>query len=386
MNEPAALLSHAAIRRGAPWLSNQGPHSDVVLSSRVRLARNLGAFAFLSRCSATDRTHILAACRKHVVAACQNLPPASPEHRVPPPTEDDPARLLWVEVHRLSAVDRQLLAERHLISKEHAKGAEPRAAAITLPDERLSVMVNEEDHLRIQVLHSGLALADGYTLINEVDDRIESGLDYAFLPRFGYLTACPTNVGIACRMSVMLHLPAVRLTGRIEQVRRAAKDMCLALRGFQGEGSESAGDLYQISNQTTFGKTEAVVMQELQEHIVPQVIEFERRARHELLSGARRIQTADQCWRALGLLRSARQVSTEEALATLSLVRLGVHLGLFEDTSSGPAAHPAPAEPLISQLIVLTQPAHLQRLAGRELSQQERRIARADLLRTALGG
>jgi len=245
-------------------------------------------------------------------------------------------------------------------------------------------MVNEEDHLRIQVLRSGLSLTEAFEQIDRADDQIEGavpggrlageghGLEYAYSGRFGYLTACPTNVGCGARMSVMLHLPALRLLGEIEKVKRAVKDMNLALRGFYGEGSESTGDLYQVSNQSTFGKPERAVLQEIEREVIPEVVRFERDARGLLLSKKKRL-LEDQVFRGLGILKNARLITPEEALAQLSLVRLGALVGLV-----------AAPEQVVTQMFLVTQPAHLQRYLGKDLDQQHRREARADLLRERL--
>jgi protein arginine kinase len=281
----------------------------------------------------------------------------------------------------MPVLDRSLLVERHLISKQHSKGKpgsgagtdDPRAVAISIPEERLSIMVNEEDHLRIQGIRSGLALSAAWRDVDAVDDKLESGLDYAFSPRFGYLTACPTNVGTGLRMSVMLHLPGLRLTGEIEKVKRAADGMNLAVRGFYGEGSDAVGDLFQLSNQTTLGRTEATILQDLEGQIIPRVVEYERESRRDLLN-KRRTVLEDNVWRAWGMLTNARLLTTEESMQALSLVRLGSLLGLL----------PQADQKLVNQLMLLVQPAHLQRVLGKELDQEQRRFARAMLVRGRL--
>lgn len=335
------------------------------MSSRVRLARNLAGYPFVNRATREQRTEVLQAVRAQVLSA--GIAP----------------RIAWYDLHETRSVDRTLLAERHLISQQHARGKqstgtggpeEPRGAAVSLPDERISIMVNEEDHIRLQVIRSGLDLARTLAEAEEIDDKIENGLDYAFSPRFGFLTACPTNVGTGLRLSVMLHLPALRLTGNVEKMRRAASDMCLAVRGFYGEGSDAAGDLYQISNQTTLGKTESTLLHELERDIIPKVIEYERIARSTLMT-RRRSDLEDQVFRALGLLTHARLMSTEESMQLLSLVRLGILTGIITNLD----------QKQVNPLLLLTQPAHLQRIAGSELDQEKRRVARADLLRSRLG-
>lgn len=357
MSDATTPWSTDSAKRSAEWLSSQGAEPDVVISSRARLARNIRQFPFLAKCSDAQREQLLTLIRGAVAQA------------------QLAQQVLWVDVHRLSSVERLLLVERHLMSKEHAKGDSPRGLAVSLPDERLSLMVNEEDHLRLQVLRSGLALADAFRQLDEADDRLEEHLDYAYSARFGYLTACPTNVGTASRMSVMLHLPALRLVGEIDKVKRAAKDMGLALRGFYGEGSEAAGDLYQVSNQVTLGKPESVFLHELEREIIPRVVQYERAARSALLEKRKRF-TEDSCWRALGVLRTARLLTPEEAMTLLSLTRLGVIAGLLGGLS----------EQAVTQLWVQVQQAHLQRAggAGGEMDQQRRRELRADLVRERL--
>lgn len=361
---------------GTEWLRGEGPASDVVMSSRVRLARNLAGVPFVNRAGPADRQHALDLIRTQILKAGLA------------------EKIMWANLHELGPAERSLLVERHLISKQHAKGRpptspgavhapgpaapagshdDPRGVAVGLPGERLSIMVNEEDHLRIQVIRSGLALDEGWAEIDQVDDQIESGLDYAFSPRFGYLTACPTNVGTGLRMSVMLHLPGLKLTGDIEKAKRAAQDMNLAVRGFYGEGSEAAGDFYQLSNQTTLGKSEKVILQELQHEIIPQVIEYERVARRTLMA-KRSTALEDQIFRAYGALTHARLLTTEEAMQLLSHLRLGVVLGLVKHVE----------QRLVNQLMLLVQPAHLQRVLTKEMDQEQRRAARASLLRSKL--
>ena len=363
---PAYDPPHRSPDTTPEWLKNEGDCSDVVLSSRVRLARNLAGVPFAFKATSKDRQRSLDACRDQILLA--NVAP----------------RIIWEELHERPAVTRSLLVERHLISKQHSKGRggigaadDPRAVAYSAPDERLAIMVNEEDHLRVQTIRSGLALAEAWAAADRVDDMLEAGLDYAYSPRFGYLTACPTNVGTGVRMSVMMHLPGLRLTGDIDKVKRAASDMSLAVRGFYGEGSEAVGDLYQISNQVSFGRAEHTTLHELQSEIVPRVVEYERLARRELLT-KRRMGLEDQLWRAWGTLTNARLLTTEEAMQLLSLARLGGLVGVL------PAERAAART--VNALWLLVQPAHLQKALGQELDQEQRRVARATLVRERLGG
>jgi len=361
-------MQEAAFTNNAEWLKGAGDASDVVMSSRVRLARNISGFPFTPQASRIDRTQILEACKARILSM----------------STSPPSRFMWVDLHKVQREDRDLLVERQLMSRQHARGKlstgqggldEPRGVAVLVPDERVSIMINEEDHIRLQTIKSGLALGECLSEANEFDDLIEKGMDYAFHPRFGYLTACPTNVGTGLRLSVMLHLPGLKMTNELEKVRRAAHDMGLAVRGFYGEGSESPGEFYQISNQTTLGKSDEMILLEMEREIIPRVVGYERAARKNLISN-RREQLEDQVWRALGTLRYARMMKTEESMQLLSLVRLGVITGLVSEIGLEQ----------VHSLLLAVQPTHLQRTIGRVLTQQQRRFERADLVRHLLSG
>ncbi len=345
------LTNHAG-----EWLRGSGPMSDVVISSRIRLARNLSGFPFLSRASRHQKQTLEQRLRDVILAS--NIAP----------------QLLYVDLEQAPELDRTLLVERHLISKPHASAEGARGVAISA-DETASIMINEEDHLRIQVLRSGLQLEETWEQINAIDDAVEAKLDYAFHPRFGYLTACPTNVGTGIRVSVMLHLPALKLTGEIEKVFRAAKDLKLAVRGLYGEGTEATGDFYQISNQTTLGKTEDDIIGDFRLHVIPRIIDYEMHARKVLVQD-RSMALDDKICRALGLLRSARLLASEETMFLLSHLRMGVNMGRVKDVDLR----------TINELFLLTQPAHLQKLQGRRIDGDVRRAARAEYVRQRLGG
>ncbi|QNN20930.1 protein arginine kinase [Planctomycetales bacterium ZRK34] len=340
----------------SPWLRKAGPEGDVVISSRVRLARNLAGYPFLTQASPTQRRDILHMCRRRILDS--NLA----------------QRMLWVDLSESPRLDRDILVERHLISRQHSRGKKPRGVALA-DDETIAIMVNEEDHVRLQVLRSGMQLDEAYAQADHIDDTLEAHLDFAYSPKLGYLTACPTNVGTGIRVSVMLHLPALKLTGEVDKMRRAAKDMHLAVRGFYGEGTEAAGDLYQISNQTTLGRSERQILRDFAEVVIPRVVEYERRARIALLE-KRPVVVDDKVHRALGALRTARLLSSEEALYLLSAVRMGVSMGRLDGVSMAG----------INELLLLTQPGHLQRMAGVAMSGAERREFRARYIRRRLGG
>jgi len=343
------LTNHAG-----EWLRGSGPMSEIVISSRIRLARNIGGFPFLARASRRQRQTLEARMRDTILGS------------------QIATQMLYVDLDAAPDIDRQLLVERHLISKPHAMAEGARGVAVA-EDETTAIMVNEEDHLRIQVLRSGLQLEEAWEQINEIDDKLEAKVDFAYHSRFGYLTACPTNVGTGIRVSVMLHLPALKLTGEIEKVFRAAKEMRLAVRGLYGEGTEATGDFYQISNQTTLGKSEGDIISEFKLQVIPKIIDYEHHARRTLLND-RTVALDDKVCRALGLLRTARLLASDETLFLLSHLRMGVNLGRVKDIDVR----------TINELFLLTQPAHLQKLQGRKLEGDLRRAARADYIRQRL--
>ena len=337
-----------------PWSTEASPHADVVMSCRARLARNIAGFPFVNRATESQCHELLNLSRGVLLGS------------------ELAAGMIWVDLHKATENDRRLLLERHLISRNHVMGEVERAVAVS-GDETLSVMVNEEDHLRMQVLAPGLQLHLAFQRVNEVDDAIESKLDYAYSQRWGYVTACPTNIGTGIRFSVMMHLPALKITDEIERVRRAAKDMHLAVRGYYGEGSESAGDFYQISNQVTLGRSEQELLEEFENSIIPRIIEYEHQARRVLVERNSDLLD-DRTHRSLAILRSARLLGTEEAMKLLSRVRLGLHLERLKGVD-----HDA-----LNRLFLQIQPAHLRQHAGLNLSNEQRRAARATLVRQAL--
>ena len=337
------------------WLRGTGPESDIVMSSRVRLARNVAHFPFVSRAAEQDRTEAEKFLRERIATV-----PAGQQ-------------LEYIDVGRLEEIDRQFLVERQLISREHAEAHGARGVAID-GLEQVSLMINEEDHLRIQCMHSGLDLRGVWEQIRAVDEQIGRAVPYAFHPRWGYLTACPTNVGTGIRVSVMLHLPALVMTRQIDKVFRSLHKISLAVRGLYGEGSQAMGDFYQISNQTTLGRTEEELVEQVGD-VVPVLIDYERRAREFLVRETQQ-NVHDQVSRAYGILRTAQTISAEETMQLLSRVRMGVLLGLIDDVKIAD----------INSLLVRTQPAHLQKLRGMELDMKDRNIERARYLRRHFEG
>lgn len=336
------------------WLRGTGPESDVVISTRIRLARNLANFLFTSRATLQQKADIEA-------RVCDCLAKIEPQRK-----------LHYVSVANLNALDRQFLVERQLISRELANVLEgPRGVAFD-DRESVSIMVNEEDHLRLQVMRSGFALEDAWQEIDQVDDLIESRLTYAFSEQFGYLTACPTNVGTGMRASVMLHLPALGITKEIEKVFRSLQKINLVVRGLYGEGSRALGDFFQISNQVTLGKSEQTALSEIRE-VIQEILKYEKRARATLVA-ANRQALQDRVARALGTLQSATMMTSEETMELLSAVRLGLHLGMVDDLKPE----------TLNELFIHAQPAHLQKLMREPLDGEARNAARARYLRNRL--
>jgi protein arginine kinase len=336
------------------WLRGSGPESDIVISSRIRLARNLADFPFIRRCTDIDRASIERSLREKLQAS------------------KELEGLLYLDVDGLETVDRQFLVERQLISRELAESDGARSVAIDAKEEQFSLMVNEEDHLRIQLMKSGLDLEGAWEQINSIDDAIEERVNYAFDDRLGYLTACPTNVGTGMRVSVMLHLPALVLTRQIDKVFRSLQKISLAVRGLYGEGSRAMGDFYQISNQITLGRSEHELIGQVGD-VVPVLIDYERRAREHLVEASRK-DLHDKISRAYGVLCNAQTISSEETMDLLSSVRMGVNLGLIDDLEI----------PTVNQLFIHTQPAHLQKLHGTTLDSADRNSERAIYLKRYL--
>lgn len=337
------------------WLGDGGPLSDIVISSRIRLARNVAGYPFLSRATHAQRRDLATFLRERLESSSFRK------------------GFSYIDIDELDELGAQVLVERHLVSRQlvEAKGARGVSVSDT---QNTVVMVNEEDHLRMHVVRAGMQLDEIWSTLDELDDTIETEVDYAFHPRYGYLTACPTNVGTGIRVSVMLHLPALKMTGEIERVLRAAKDMNLAVRGLFGEGTEATGDFFQVSNQVTLGRAEKEIVAEFRSTIVPRIVEYERMARQALLDEKSRALD-DRIYRSYGTLRHARTISSEETLLHLSHLRLGVHIGRIKDI---------PVK-VLNELFLESQPAHLQKASGGKLNGEQRSAARADLIRRKLG-
>lgn len=336
------------------WLAGGGPLNDVVISSRIRLARNLANHRFLARAGREERRDIERTISEAITAS------------------EFGKNTFYVDVDQSDPLDRQLLVERHLISRQHADAEGSRGVAISA-GETLALMINEEDHLRVQVLRRGMNLDEAWDEMVRVDSALESLVEFSYHKQFGYLTACPTNVGTGMRVSVMLHLPALKLTNEIEKVFRAAKEMHLAVRGLYGEGTDAIGDFFQVSNQTTLGQTEDEILSGFKSNVIPSIVKYEQKARR-VLKGERLSALDDKVWRALGILENARAISSEEALFLLSHLRMGILMERIKHLDLE----------LINELFIASQSAHLQKRQGQRLEGERRSVARADFIRDRL--
>lgn len=337
------------------WLTEEGPQQEIVLSSRIRLARNISTLPFPQ----VAKPQELAQVASQVQEAAGKI-------------QEPEKKLTYQPLDKIGELERNLLVAEHLISPQLAQHNENRGVLLS-PKEEIATMVNEEDHLRLQVLLPGLNLDVAWELANQLDDTFEESLDFAFSEEHGYLTACPTNVGTGIRASVMVHLPAISMVNQIRQLIHGVTQVGLAVRGLYGEGTEVAGNIYQLSNQVTLGRTETEIIENIRS-VTGQIIEQEQQARQVLLNNAK-AQIEDRIYRAYGILTQARILTTEEAMGLLSDLRLGMGLGLLQRVSY----------PLLNQLVVLAQPSSVQGIMNRELGPQERDYYRAALIRERLG-
>ncbi len=342
------------LKKPAARPAGDSPAGSIV-SSRVRLARNVDGIAFPGWAGEEEVLRLW----HGLVPALRGL--------------DDMDSPVVLEMSELDAVDKETLVERHLISKELAeKGAG--SGVVLKKDETISVMINEEDHLRIQALSPGLQLADLWKLVDKLDSAMENSVDYAVSPRLGYLSACPTNVGTGMRASVMLHLPGLALADEIKPIINGISRIGMAVRGLWGEGTDAAGNMFQISNQVTLGESEETIIGRL-EKIVLEIAGHEENARRRMMQQKENL-LCDYSWRARGLLSHARLLDSRETLNLLSQLRLGIDLGIVEEWD----------RQVIDELFLLIQPGHLQKKAGRAIGPEERDFERARLVRECLAG
>lgn len=335
------------------WVQGNGPHNDIILSSRIRLARNLVNVPFPSILDREKGREVVGLVKDAIEKG------------------DKAARFKGYSIGDMPSVDRQVLVEKHLISPGLAKNG-TNGAVIISDNEEISIMINEEDHIRIQTILPGLQIKRAWEEAGSIDDILEKSLDYAYDESWGYLTSCPTNVGTGMRASVMVHLPALNITGSINKILQAVTQIGLTIRGLYGEGTEMVGNIFQVSNQITLGRAEEEIVDNLTA-VTMQLIEKEKEARNILLNN-NRIQLEDKIWRSLGIMRNARVMQSQECIKLLSDIRLGVDLGIIDSIPIS----------LLNEIMVGTQVASIQKSAERELSPIERDILRAEIVREKL--
>lgn len=343
------------LKQTSEWLRGTGPNSNIVISSRIRSARNLADIPF-SHWAKKEKRLESREVIKSAIEACSFLKKST-----------------YINMEDLSDLDKQFLVERHLISREHA--ALQDANGLVFDDKEIvSIMINEEDHIRMQVMQSGFNLTEAWRITNEIDNDLAKKLDYAYSDNLGFLTACPTNVGTGIRASVMLHLPALVLTNQANRVLQTIVKLGLTVRGFYGEGTEVQGNFFQVSNQVTLGRTEEDIIDNI-ESVINQIVSREENARKAIFMRGKE-KLVDRIWRSYGTLRSAHIISSSETIELLSSIRLGVDMEIIKDITI----------PVINDLFILTQPAHLQKMEKRILTPAERDVKRAGLIREKLGG
>jgi len=347
------LLDEMA-KRPAPWLNAEGPDSAIVLSSRIRLARNISDFPFPPAATTDVREKLI----DYMQSALMNLSSAKKGG--------------FFRSGDIDRMDQAFLTERHLISPQFMQDGIGRGLFID-EKERVSIMLNEEDHVRLQALSSGMSLHDCWEYANTFDTEIGRVLGYDFDDEFGFLTACPTNVGTGLRASILIHLPGLALTREIENVITRISKVGLMVRGFYGEGTDVLGNLFQISNQTTLGRTEEEIIDSLAK-VSKQIIEYEKGAQETLMKDAPE-QIEDKVWRSYGILSNARVLASNEVMNLLSAMRLGLSLELIDRFDYK----------MLNELLIITQPAHLQKYVGREMDVTERDMIRAELVRQRFG-
>lgn len=342
------------ISKRVGWLADSGPDDDIAISSRIRLARNLANYNFPPAASNEDLKAVI----ENVKAVCENC--------------DAFKNYFFVELCDLSNLDRRILVERRVVSRDFVSRRSP-SALVMAEDESESIMINEEDHLRLQCIQSGLQLPEIWKKINMIDDLISGRLSCAYDEELGFLTSCPTNIGTGMRASVMLHLPGLVLTEQVNQMRQAVQKLGLAVRGIFGEGTDNVGNLFQISNQSTLGESETQIIEKL-DTVIKQIMIHEKKSRVGMLEKNKNF-LMNHVGRAYGILKHAYIISSQEALNSLSALRLGVDMGMFSSLD----IH------TVNELFVLVQPGHLQKYSGKQIENaSERDILRATLIRERL--
>jgi protein arginine kinase len=334
------------------WIQEKGPQNDVVLSSRIRLARNMAGILFPSIMDEDTARKVIAEVRDSILLSDSVL-------------RD---KFNFIPMKDLPPLERYVLVEKHLASLDLVERSDVSALMLD-QDGKISIMINEEDHIRMQSIYPGYQLDQAWEILNKVDDLLEERIEYAYDEHLGYLTCCPTNVGTGMRASIMMHLPALAASGNMNAIVQTMPQFGLTVRGLYGEGTEATGSIFQISNQVTLGRSEDEILNNLKV-ITDQIIQQERKAR-EMLKKVNTHEFEDKIWRAFGLLKYARKLDTKEFMSLISQVRMGISLDIISPLDMT----------LINELLISALPAHLQKHAGRELSQEDLDIIRADLVR-----
>ena len=337
-----------AIKTPGNWLLENGPNSDIVLSCRIRLARNLKNELFPHYIK-KENSKKLKENLKKIISNCASLNNSE-----------------FYEMSDITHSQKMLLLERHLISKELAEKEFGMLAVSS--DEKLSIMVNEEDHLRLQAFGSGLQLSEVWEKINKLDDELAEQVEFAYSEKYGFLTACPTNVGTGMRCSILVHLPGIILINQLKSIHKAIEKLGLTIRGYYGEGSEAIGNFFQISNQITLGLSEEQIIDKIN-NIGKKIVEHEENARKVLLQESK-IRLEDQIYRALGILKNARIISTNETMSLLSFIRLAVDLKIIKDITIS----------TLNKILVFLQPSHLQKIANKKLSPKKHDFIHAKII------
>ncbi len=337
------------------WMCSDGPESEIVLTSRIRLARNIQDVKFPLLFSKEEADNVI-----HQV-----------ESSLLKQTSQPFGEMELLTMSELNTLEKRVLVEKHLISPQLAEQS-PYGASILSENEEISIMINEEDHIRIQCIKPGLQIVEAYKEADAIDDVIEKKINYAYHLEIGYLTSCPTNIGTGLRASVMMHLPGMVLTQQMNRIIPAIQQLGLVVRGIYGEGSEALGNIFQISNQITLGRSEKDIIEELKS-VVTQLIEQEKSARNALAQTSN-IQLEDRVFRSYGILCNSRIIETREAAKCLSDVRLGIDMGYIKNISKS----------ILNELMILTQPGFLQLYAGEQMTPNDRDIRRASLIRERL--
>lgn len=335
------------------WYLQRGKDSDIVISTRIRLARNIQDINFVNRGTKKELDEVL--------------------NKIENITPNIGYGLKFIKLKDIDDITKLSLIEKHIISPDFAMNNADIGAVLINEEENICIMVNEEDHLRIQVFSSGLDLEHLNDLANEIDMAMESLINYAFNDKYGFLTACPTNVGTGMRASVMVHLPALTATGNINKVLDVVNDFGMNIRGVYGEGSNTQGDIYQISNKQSLGISEKEIINNIKT-ITEKIIEQERLARKYMAKNS--IEFEDQIYRAYGILSNCRKISSDECKKLLSYIKLGTDLGIIKELNDSK----------INQLDLYTKPANLQKYLGKVLNKEERDIERADVIKKIIEG